>query len=114
MFALPLAVGNLGAENCLRRNSLLGALVLRPCHVTVRCWEPLCEELFVLPIARFCGVLEPSWRSFGGPFGVLLELFWALSGPPGSFWAFLGLYFSYIFLHFGNSSHIITTTADNL
>ena len=39
MFTLPLALGRLGVENCLRHRSLLGALVLRACRVTVRCWE---------------------------------------------------------------------------
>ena len=48
MFTLPLALGSLGVENCLRNRSLLRALVLRACHVAVRCWEPWCEKLFAV------------------------------------------------------------------
>eukprot|EP00959_Pyramimonas_sp_CCMP1952_P474515 9503607-Pyramimonas_sp.AAC.1 len=55
MFTLPLALVSLGVENCLRNRSLLGALALRACDVTVRCWGPWCEELFALPIALLFG-----------------------------------------------------------
>ena len=85
MFTLPLALGNLGVENCLRHRSLLGALVLRACHVTVCCWEPWCEELFALPIAILFGVSGPSWGFFWGPFG----LSW---GPLGPSWGPFGPY----------------------
>ena len=37
---LPLALGNLGVQRCLRCRSLLGALVSRIVYVTVRSWEP--------------------------------------------------------------------------
>eukprot|EP00959_Pyramimonas_sp_CCMP1952_P069841 1458187-Pyramimonas_sp.AAC.1 len=60
MFTLPLALGSLGVENCLRNRSLLGALALRACDVTARSWEPWCEELFALPIAILFGVSWPS------------------------------------------------------
>ena len=87
MFTLPLALGSLGVENCLRHRSLLGALVLRACHVTARCWEPWCEELFALPIALSCGVSGPYWGSFWRPLGALLDCLWALLGPS---WGPLG------------------------
>ena len=59
MFTLPLALGRLGVENCLRHRSLLGALVLRACHVIVRSWVPLCEELLALPIAFLGAISAP-------------------------------------------------------
>ena len=101
MFTLPLALGSLGVENCLRDRSLLGALALRACHVTVRSWEPWCEELFALPIALLFGVSGPSWGSFWGDFrahlgclGALLGRLGALLGRLGASWrplAVLGL-----------------------
>ena len=90
MFTSPFPLGSLGVQTLLRHRSLLGALVFRACYVLARCWEPWCDELFALPIARFCGVLEPSWRSFWGPFGLLLGPFWALSGRLGALWGRLG------------------------
>ena len=86
MFTLPLALGSLGVENCLRHRSLLGALVLRACHVTARCWKP-CEKLFALPIALSCSVSGPYWGSFWRPLGALLDCLWALLGPS---WGPLG------------------------
>ena len=80
MFTLPLALGNLGVENCLRNRSLLGALALRACHVTVRCWEPWCEELFCVTDRSFI------WRLWAF-LGVLLGRFW---GPFGLSWGPLG------------------------
>ncbi len=90
MFTLPLALGSLGVENCLRSRSLLGALALRACDVTVRCWEPWCEELFALPIALLFGVSGPSWGSFWGDFGAHLDCLGALLGHLGAFLGRLG------------------------
>ena len=90
MFTLPLALGSLGVENCLRNRSLLGALALRACHVTARCWEPWCEELFALPIALLFGVSGPSWGSFWGDFGARLGCLGALLGRLGALLGRLG------------------------
>ena len=48
---LPLALGSLGVQTCLRCRSLLRALVSRIVYVTVRSWEPWCCERVTSPFA---------------------------------------------------------------
>ena len=103
-FMSPLAPGSLGVESCLRHPSLLGALVLRACcHVTVRCWEPWCEELlryrslfYLASLGPLGGPLGLSWGHVGPSWGVLeaLRAMGVGTGLPlavlGPFWEPLG------------------------
>ena len=98
----------LSVDNCLRRRSLLGALVLRACYVTARSWEPWCSEMFTLPLAlgslgvenclrnrsllgalalRACHVTVRCWEPWCEElFALPIALLFGVSGPSwGSF-----------------------------
>ena len=68
----------------MRAAQSLHALAWRACDVTVRCWEPWCEELFALPIALLFGVSGPSWGSFWGDLGAHLDCLGAFLGRLGA------------------------------